>query len=221
MSLLTSLVAYYKFDGNSNDSVGSNNGTNTSIAYSTTHAKINQGADFGGSSKITLGNLGLTNNLSIYGWFYASSYAGFKVLFGKGDGVSASSGSVHVWVNSNKLEFDIPDASVNNVLSCPDTLTNGVLYFFACTYDGTTMKVSVNAGTQYTKAHTGNLNVNSSPTQIGQLGIYYGFTGTIDEFGIKSSALTQAEIIELYNNGAGKQFPYTVTTNANILISLV
>lgn len=33
MALDTNLVSYYKLDSNSNDSVGSNNGTDTSVSY--------------------------------------------------------------------------------------------------------------------------------------------------------------------------------------------
>ena len=57
MALRDNIVAYYKLDGNSNDSVGTNNGTDTAITYSVANGKINQGAGYNGStSKITISN---------------------------------------------------------------------------------------------------------------------------------------------------------------------
>ena len=37
------LVSYYKLEGNSNDSKGSNNGTDTSVDYGTAYGKFGQG----------------------------------------------------------------------------------------------------------------------------------------------------------------------------------
>ena len=45
---LNNFISYWKFDGNSNDSVGSNNGTPTSITYPT--GLIGQAADFNGTT---------------------------------------------------------------------------------------------------------------------------------------------------------------------------
>jgi hypothetical protein len=39
-------VAYWKLDGDSNDAVGSNNGSDINVTYSTANGKVNQGAGF-------------------------------------------------------------------------------------------------------------------------------------------------------------------------------
>jgi len=63
---LNNFISYWKFDGNSNDSVGSNNGTPTSITYST--GLIGQAAVFNGTtSKVVVpdaANLSFGNGTS-------------------------------------------------------------------------------------------------------------------------------------------------------------
>ncbi|MEK7174285.1 MAG: hypothetical protein AAB759_01355, partial [Patescibacteria group bacterium] len=50
----SNLLNYYRFEGNSNDSKGSNNGTDTNISYSSSYGKFGQGSLFqtASSSKI-------------------------------------------------------------------------------------------------------------------------------------------------------------------------
>lgn len=63
------LVYYCRFEGNSNDAVGSLNGTDTSITYGTSYGKFNQGANFNGtSSKIALGTATILNFAGAYTW---------------------------------------------------------------------------------------------------------------------------------------------------------
>ncbi len=50
------LVAYWRMEGNSNDSKGSNNGTDSNITYSNANGRFGQGAAFNGTtSSILLG----------------------------------------------------------------------------------------------------------------------------------------------------------------------
>ena len=49
MSFLTNLTAYFKFEGNSIDAVGSYSGTDSNVTYNTSNGKIGQGAGFTGS----------------------------------------------------------------------------------------------------------------------------------------------------------------------------
>ena len=69
MALTDNLVSYWKLDGNSNDSVGSNNGSDTNITYGTSYGKINQGALFNGTSSKILTNYQPTYaDTTIAGW---------------------------------------------------------------------------------------------------------------------------------------------------------
>jgi hypothetical protein len=60
----SNLLAYYRLEGNSTDSKGSLNGTDTSITYGTDHGKYGQGASFNGTtSRIVLGTSSVLANL--------------------------------------------------------------------------------------------------------------------------------------------------------------
>jgi len=48
-----SLQAYWRFEGNSNDSKNSNNGTDTNVTYGTSYGKFGQGASYNGTSSYT------------------------------------------------------------------------------------------------------------------------------------------------------------------------
>ena len=68
VNLKDGLLAYYKFDSDSTDSVGSNDGTDTNITYSS--GKIGNGAVFNGSSsKINLSTITLTGDFTVSFWF--------------------------------------------------------------------------------------------------------------------------------------------------------
>lgn len=54
MALTDNLISYYKLDSNSNDSVGTNNGTDTSVSY--VAGKIGNAASFNGSTSTILAN---------------------------------------------------------------------------------------------------------------------------------------------------------------------
>jgi hypothetical protein len=54
----SNLASYYRFEGNSNDAKGSNNGSDTSISYGSSYGEFGQGASFnGGSSEMDMGNV--------------------------------------------------------------------------------------------------------------------------------------------------------------------
>lgn len=115
-----SLLAYWRFENNSNDSKGANNGTDTSITYSSGNGKFDLGAGLasGSSSKIVLtasSDLKQTGSFSIGGWFkstgtsqtlfqcqssnpYLSGYylsldAAGKVNFSSGKGTGTTQGT--------------------------------------------------------------------------------------------------------------------------------
>ena len=71
---ITGCVAYYDLNGNSNDRVGANNGTDTSISY--VSGRLNEDAQFNGNnSKITLPNVNsgdFSTGMSISMWLKSS-----------------------------------------------------------------------------------------------------------------------------------------------------
>src|SRR3569833_2108575 len=84
MSINTNLVSCWKLDGNSNDAVGSNNGTDSSVTYNSGNGKIVQGAGVTGStSGITVARNATLEaaEFSASAWFKVTSdFSNFIIL---------------------------------------------------------------------------------------------------------------------------------------------
>lgn len=222
MALTDNLVAYYKLDGNSNDSVGSNNGTDTNITYSTDYGKINQGARFQGNGYIQLATgstfdlsgtaLGiscwvkvdtLTDSCYILSIPSSSSYtfwgwAGFRFN---------SNGKMHfAWYNTNGnwKEYTSP--------TNPDIMNDGKKHHIVLSYDGSNVKIYIDNSLFWTQAVTGTISFNSTvKLTIGARweNSYSNFyKGGVDEMCIRNDYFTTDEIAQLYNDGEGLQYPF-------------
>lgn len=236
MALKDSLVAYYKMEGNSNDAIGSNNGTDTSISYGTSHGKVTQGASFNGStSKIDLVGMGLLSDfpgLTISAWVkipLGSTAGCIAVLETSANGDTVA---LNAFSNGTNL-VGVYDPGSNNVIL---TQIQGSIRLD----DGAwhhVVGVTVRAGTiasgpreaymyvdgQLEGAATGTVvNVTPNDAAIGydlRNNINY-ITGDVDEVGFWSRALTADEVLLLYNGGAGLQYPF-YRSGAGILLPLM
>jgi hypothetical protein len=240
MALTTNLVAYWKLDGNSNDAVGSKNGSDTSITYGSGNGIIGQGAGFSSasSSKITFGNGGLGALVSGAGqvtaslWFKASSRptAGNRKVFS----------SIVVTTNNQGMLFGLKDTNTVEV----GGRSNGSDAFQSVTYTdgtGTGSWVHVVGIWDFGSAkvylyYNGSLVVNgtavtwsqgsfgyagnsSIPDAFGEQNSSSFYDGALDEVGLWTRALTGSEVTQLYNGGAGLQYPFAVnvTVSAPVL----
>jgi len=197
----TNLVSYYSLDGNSNDSVGSNNGTDTDIIYSTANGKINQGAGFNGTtSKVILPLVSTAvDNVSLTSWVKLDNLSQNTYIFYNGNG------------NSSGYGFYISDGFGNaghnlcgliGGVSFGNTgvafASTGVWYHIAMVRTNGSWQLylnSVPAGSTFT-------NTPNVPDTGGRIGDT-SFSGAIDECGFWNRALSATEITQLYNNGLG------------------
>lgn len=207
MALTTNLQAYYKLDGNSTDSAGSNNGTDTNITYNTSNGKINQGAGFDGStSLISIGNAAGLNSASFTytAWIKPTSFTNTNYI------VSTAVAGAPSWrIDSSVATQNLSKAGIINIGSSNTALTANVFSFVAVTYDGTTATFYLNGVADGTPS-----SAQTFLTEVRQIGVFTtpssvtDFSGAIDEVGIWSRVLTGAEITQLYNHGAGLQYPF-------------
>jgi hypothetical protein len=222
MALDTNLVSYWKLDessGDAADSVGSNNGVNTSVTYST--GKINNGGVFNGSAYLAIANDASLNPsyITISAWIKVSTTGVYQAICSK-DAVSGG----RVWQfrisNTNKLEFIPFNASTNVVVTGATTITDNLWRHVTGTYDGTTTKIYVNG---ILDASSGSLTgvLRSGQTNDVYIGADYTgspspvanyLTGSIDEVGIWSRALTADEVSQLYNSNRALAYPLTAPT---------
>ena len=226
MALTTDIVSYYKLDEtsgtNANDEINNNEGTTHGAAVNQT-GKIDKAYSFDGNDYVDLGTgatLNLSSAFTLSFWIKPSSLGNSNEILSK----SASSGTwdYECRVALAKPTVDLITTNGSYQVVGGDSLSTGTWYFFTARYDGSTLKVYINADEKDSVAATGAVqDTTNSYVSIARKGAYNGFyfSGLIDEVGIWSRALTSTEITALYNSGSGFAYPFTATgTNAQINI---
>ena len=210
MALSDNLVAYYKLDGNSNDSAGSNNGTDNTISY--VAGKIGNAASFNGSpSAITAGNLGISGigALSISFWVKIDADISNGQLYGfvgLSSNITATRRFQCYYYNNSGTRQIVFDPSGGG----------GFLYNINL---GTTNYYHIvivrNPATGYAYLYVngslaGSQVLGSDATDYGEgfgAGITVGggnnLKGKLDEIGVWDRVITSTEVGELYNSGDG------------------
>ncbi len=195
-TLTTSLVSYWKME-DSTDYWWTNNGSDTSMSYSTW--KVNNGWVFSWSWLINLWNwasLSFGNTISVAFWAKTSTTNNWYT-YSKWDGANwflTSVGWISTWTNT----FDIrlwTDAWLNGTSNVADW-TFRLLWF---TYDGTTLKTYVNGTQEQSVTRSATINVSANlyfSTRNGSAGPWIG---TFDECWVWSKILSAQEWTDLYN----------------------
>ena len=229
MALTDNLVAYYKLDessGNASSSVGSYTLTNTGTA-SYSSAKINNGIDFGTTNttkwlNYLSGNLGITGGAcTISGWIKLNT----EIASGNWDLINQSSTTNRVWQyieyeyngGSRRLGFYRDKGGVGaQGPTYTITLGTSTWYYITYTYDGTNVRGYVNGSlVAGPTAASGNGSANATNGfSIGDRIFLGGALGNKassiqDETGLWSRALSDSEISELYNSGAGLAYDFS------------
>lgn len=216
MAIIDNLNAYYKFDASSSaDSSGNGfTGTDTSITYNTTNGKLNVGAGFGGSSKIALTmGTGLSSSFSFAAWVYITSTGVTHTIINSNVASYSNYWAYFYITGAQKLAFDMYDGTNNPTMVSTASLSTSTWYHVVAVRDVAADKMRIyidgaSAATEVTDTTT------STPTYsafaIGRrTNDTSGFNGAIDEVGIWSKALTDAEITKLYGGGYGLSYPFS------------
>lgn len=212
-------VAYWRLGESSgttaSDVTGAHNGTyQNSVTLNSTGAiygDTNTAANFGGGAndRVQVTGFGVAGTgLTVLAWFTADSF-GDDHFVSKTNGTGLSNfywtlglGSsteikTHLKINGTTYEFK-PSVS---------TMSAGVWYFIALTYDGSTIRVYRNGAQVGSMSQSGTLTTDTSvAVALGNLPSGAGdraFDGVLDEPAVFDKALTSAEISALYNAGVG------------------
>lgn len=191
-------IAYWKLDGNSNDSVGGNNGIDTSISY--VPAKIKQGAVFNGtSSKIDISQIDLTGDFTVSFWFKlpatSSTYWGTVLCPTLG-----ATGAIVIYNNAPYIGLV---AVAGNVVttSTVTRLTPDVWTHITVTRNNDNIRIYLNA---VQDGSIGSITGTVSYNLMGYTQQYFAtLEGTVDELGVWNRTLSAEEILLLYNSGTG------------------
>jgi len=211
-----SLFSYYPMQNNSNDVVGSNNGTDTSISY--VSGKIDQAAQYTPSSNINVGampELSGINKLSIAFWakspdlffpYWIYKLNCFQIRY---DGSYQYGVGVYIYESSG--------ADYHYTRNVTRTMTPGKWSHIVVTYDGTEaldinkLKIYIDAVQCVTEQPLG-LHLPTMPTTINasvnDLFIGSNLTGNMDEVGFWNRILSSADVLSLYNGGVGLTYPF-------------
>ena len=211
--LLTGLVAFWKLD-NVNDASGNgNNLTNTNASFAA--GRIGNAAYFDGTAYLTK-NDGLAvsgTDVSITGWFknIGSDYEDFLVGCGPADNamyIVRVGGDLKTSVSENNSELYAGGSGADD----------GEWHFFAVTRTASVKKIWLDQTVATSSSSFGSLNA-FSPFALGSNwdNSYLLLDGYLDAVGLWNRALTDAEIAQLYNGGAGiETLSSTPSVTANI-----
>ncbi|UYL09156.1 Ig-like domain-containing protein [Bdellovibrio sp. SKB1291214] len=214
----SNMVAYYKFDGNLNDSIGSNNLTMTGTAAYPT-GKVGSALTVDASNYATVNNINLFNSsYSISSWVYITSTANSNrpiVSYGTS---AANAGFFYGPFGSLYENFTVNDSTGNTVIS---PLTYAVSdrnrwVHFLVTYNASNkLKTMYRDGLFLNQASSSaDISTTNGTMYIGRNYNGDAMIGQIDEVGIWNTALTQTQAAAIYNAQVGK---YTGKFNSRIM----
>jgi hypothetical protein len=99
------LVAYYRFEGNANDSKGSFNGSSSNVTFGTSYGVFNQGGNFNGSSsKIDIASFfsAAVPNMTIIFWLQTTATSGVIL---QQRSIYSTEGQWQLRLSSGKINF--------------------------------------------------------------------------------------------------------------------
>lgn len=232
MALTTNLLAYWKMEWNSNDSVWSNNGTDTAITYSSGNGKISQGAWFNGSTsriqlptntflnsktKVTF-NYWVTFNDHLVGTLRSTLWVQTNYVGAINSQYQSVSGTDHIF--SFATAWTTPWVTVVNIWNT----TVWVWYMLTHTFD--TVALKVETFLNWTSMGSQTFSVLPAINVSTVFDIWRAFDTTrlhnwnLDEFGIWDRVLNGSEITQLYNWWLWLIYPFIINNTQSAILLL-
>ncbi len=209
----TSLVGFWTFDGNANDTSGKgNNGTVTAGTAQWVPGMVNQALQFnGGPMYVDCGNsasLKLTDAVTITAWIKMDFTAGDRKIAGNQDGVAG--GYKFGLYTNNRVEFEVRTAAnaatLNRASAGGTALQQGVWYHVAGVYSkGQFIRTYVFGNLDRELATTAVLGSSAGTFKIGrgESATTYFWLGALDDVQVYNKALSLEELLWL----AGQKTP--------------
>lgn len=204
------LASYWRFEGNSNDSKSSKNGTDTSMSYSSTDGLFGQHAVFGGSGYINFGNnynFERTNSWSVSLWFKTASMNG--ILLGKQNSASPYNGWYIAGLQQlgSALRVGMTDSGGGSLIGdSVSTYTDSAWHHLVMTYNGTSQNSGLLCyidGSAISLTYTNTISATIQTSFNLQAGARNGanslFTGRLEEVAIFNRVLKATEISNLHD----------------------
>jgi hypothetical protein len=220
-------VAYYKLDGTTGpviDSVAGNNGTNVGAIRGVT-GKIGDAFSFDGvNDYITVPNSTENENLAqgdftVSAWIKHSTNTPSSPERILSKRALIASGSTEGWIfyidTSGNVGINCVNSSTNAITASTTSVLDDAWHLAVGVYTQSTRtyKIYIDGVDESTSIISGGADPASDSSNTLNIGANSTlsdgyFDGTIDEVGLLDTALTAAQVLELYNSGDGKTYPY-------------
>lgn len=218
--LLDNLSAFYRLEeasGTRNDAHGANHLTDTNGVTQLASAKVGAGATFLATSSQSLSvadnsSIGYSGDMTAIVWVFRPAGSTTDFIASKGAGTFAQ----NEWTirrsfsGSAVAAFVMYRADGNSAQASISGWTDNAWQMIACRYTAATrlLEVSLNGGATWgTATLSGDPVRKSQPLNLGREGSNY-FTGSLDQFGLWKRLLSNAEVGDIYNSGAGRDYSY-------------
>lgn len=217
-NLTDNIMAYYKCDGDFLDSVGAKNGTVYDANYSSSYGKINEGYNYDGiNDYVTLPNFGTVDNFTLSIWLYALTTSIDDQYIYNAAGTT-SDHRIFIKIREsdgsydNKMHFYVKDGSTALEAVANDRVPLNQWSFWVFVYNGSDLifyrNGSLNTPEIVAGAASGDLEVDSQT--IGAFSTTSLFIQAyLDELSFWDRDLNSTEASDLWNNSAGKAYPFT------------
>ena len=240
---LSGMVAWWKGESNTLDSIGGNNGVFINgAAYQP--GEVNTAFSLNGSSSYVLVqsanpslNVGTGPGMTIEGWINPTTVSREELLSEweriLGSGSGSDVGALFFIEPTGTLNANIEDTTRNahTITSAPNALTANVWQHVAVTYDTNSgiaalyvngaVVISQSFGSFTPQTSYTNLVIGARTYLGSELAPISVFSGGMDEWTIYSRALSQCEIQAIYNSGTNGKAPLLAagTGNTNVVFS--
>jgi hypothetical protein len=204
--LLNGLLAFYNLSDLTDASGNGNTLTNTNgVTFSS--GKIGNAATFGGSNGLTKSVASMLMPKTISAWAKLYSDGGFRGIVLPGNTTSWQFGFQLTPGNNLRAGAEGYSGSQYAIASSP--MSNDIWYHLVMTNDSDLTKLYINGALNSQQESSFPQGTQEIALSIGSH--WYGadgINGQVDAVGFWSRAITDAEISELYNAGAGKEHPF-------------
>ena len=211
IDLLSNLSAYWKLDESAGTPRADSSGNGFALAesgtWTTVSGVISNAAKTtenvaGGLYVADAAALRLSTNFTLCGWFKAAFHVGIgNILFEKG----LEFRFITTYAGDYQFEARFSGLNVSINGQFPLDQWN----FVAIRIDSGFVRVSINGGSDNTAAHGATPSAGTEDFVIGDRDNVFGGESYFDEIGVWQRVLTDAEIAQLYNAGAGITHPFT------------
>jgi len=203
------LVAYYPFNGNANDESGfGNNGTSYgAVSVNDRNNNANSAYFFNGADAYiqapNSASLNFQDSITVSLWLNVGQFynrEAYPVSHGNWEN------RWKISVTNNRIRWTVKTNTGVKDLDSKTVLQANTYYDVTACYNGEDLELYINGELDNFTPFTGLINTTTYDLTIGQVlpgNKNYNFNGTIDELRIYNYALSQEEILKLYNGATG------------------